>query len=224
MDLGEKLRTFRQQRNFTQPELAAAMGIEQSYLSKLENGKSIPSSDVFGRILEVFQIGVDDLVDDLDQAVRGQLRQIPVVAQHFDEQKRVILGSRRRWLLISAALLATGAALIYAGAVDLFVPNSAWYYISEGIVREGEPREIFLERGPDAPDLAGRRLEDYLVVRSYRGDTFNVPVDGGSRTYHLDQRRTDDPWQNKAIGTLGVLLLVFGATGLVLEKKLSRFQ
>ena len=125
MNLGEKLRQLRQQRNLTQPELAEATGIEQSYLSKLENSKYVPSSDVFGRILEVFELEVGDIVDDLDQGDRNRLRQIPVVAAHFNEQKQLIIGNRRRWLLGSAVLVAVGAALIYAGAVKVFGEEDA---------------------------------------------------------------------------------------------------
>ena len=80
MDFGDKLRNLRKDKDLTQPELADAMGIEQSYLSKLENGNSLPSNDMLGRILDVFGIGISELVDDLDQGVRNQLRQIPDVA------------------------------------------------------------------------------------------------------------------------------------------------
>ena len=110
MNLGEKLRQLRHDENLTQPELADAMGIEQSYVSKLENDKYVPSSDVFCRILDVFKLEVGDLVDDLDQGVRNQLRQIPDVERHFSEQKQLMIGNRRRWVLISTILVAVGAA------------------------------------------------------------------------------------------------------------------
>ena len=224
MNLGEKLRLLRQQRNLTQPELAEAMGIEQSYLSKLENAKSVPSGDVFSRVLDVFQLSVGDLVDDLDLGVRSQLRSIPEVAGYFEEQRRLMIGSRRFWLMTSSILLAVGAALIYAGQVELFVGNMVFTYDSEGIVREGESKEVFLDRERDDPSLEGRWNEDYLVTRGFRGDVFSIPVDGGSRTYHLSDRELNDPWQNKAMAAFGVLLVVLGVTGLVLERKLSRFQ
>ena len=59
MKFGEKLKVLRHDRGLTQPEMAEAIGIEQSYLSKLENDKSLPSEDTFVRILEVF--GLDSL-------------------------------------------------------------------------------------------------------------------------------------------------------------------
>jgi transcriptional regulator with XRE-family HTH domain len=232
MNLGEKLRQLRQDQDLTQPELAEAIGIEQSYLSKLENGKYVPSSDVFGRILEVFKLSVGDFVEDLDHRSRLQLRQVPAVASHFDREKQLIIGNRRRWLLGSAVLLALGAGLIYGGVTKLFVPVMLYQYRSHGIVLEGESRELFrildlscAGAGCDARvPLEARLDEKFLTTRRFRGDVFNVPVDGGSRTYYRASSRTTDPWLNKAVAALGVFLAVFGFTGIALEKKLSRFQ
>jgi len=235
MNFGDKVRQLRKDKNLTQPELAEAMGIEQSYLSKLENGKSLPSNDVLNRILDVFAIEVGDLVDDLDQGVRNQLRQIPDVGDHFNHQKQMMIGNRRRWLLMSSVLVAVGVAMIYAGSVHLFFSNIVYDYVSYGIVLEGESKELFEEqRIPLGVDhetsnsirnaIMDRVDEDYMRSEQYAGHIFNVPVEGGSRTYRLRNKTEIDPWQNKAITFIGVLMLVFGVVGLVLEKKLSRYQ
>jgi len=235
MNFGDKVRQLRIDKNLTQPELAEAMGIEQSYLSKLENGKSLPSNDVLNRILDVFAIEVGDLVDDLDQGDRNQLRQIPDIADHFNRQKQLMIGNRQRWLLITSVLVALGVALIYAGSVHLFFSDKVYQYKSNGIVLEGESKEVFrdpqIPRGADndqaaaiVNDILARIDEDYMRTDAFLGNVFNVPVEGGSRTYYLRDDTQIDPWQNKAITFLGVLMLVFGVIGLVLEKKLSRYQ
>ena len=233
MNFGDKIRQLRVDKNLTQPELAAAMGIEQSYLSKLENGRSLPSDDMLLRILDVFGTDVGELVDDLDQGDRNQLRQIPTVAEHYNRQKQLLIGNRRRWLLVSTVFVALGVALIYAGYAHMFYPNTVYIYESHGIVLEGESKEIF--RDPAIPrdatneeasaiinDLLQRRDEKFLQLDEFAGEIFNVSVDGGSRTYYLQNDREIDPWQNKAITFIGVLLAVFGAIGLLLEKKLAR--
>jgi len=234
MDLGEKLRTLRQQKSLTQPELAEALGIEQSYLSKLENGKSVPSGDVLDRILDVFHLEVGDLVDDLDQGFRSQLRHVPAVSRHFEEQKRMLIGDRRRWLVVSTVLLALGASFVYGGQVQLFASDRLYTYESAGIIRDGESARLFeptrgrggLFRQPenDVPGLEERLDEDVILTGTYKGDYFNVPVEGGSRTCYQIEVRQIDPWQNKAFAALGVFLLVIGVTGILLERKLSRFQ
>ena len=232
MNFGDKLRTLRKDKQLTQPELAAAMGIEQSYLSKLENNRSLPSNDMLQRILDVFGIDVGGLVDDLDQGVRNQLRQIPDVAEHFNRQKQAMIGNRKRWLLWSAVLVALGVGLIYAGSVHLFFPDVVYQYKSHGVIHEGESKEIFrnplIPRGADPAeanrilnDIQDRADEDYLRTSSFAGEIFNVPVDGGSRTYYLHNEQQVDPWQNKAVTFIGVIMLAFGAVGLLLERKLA---
>ena len=83
MDFGEKIRQLRNNKDLTQPEAAEAMGIEQSYLSKLENDKSLPSNDVLNRILDVFGLEIGDLVSDLSQGAKNQLRQSTHAARPF---------------------------------------------------------------------------------------------------------------------------------------------
>ena len=230
MKLGEKLRHLRQARNWTQPELADAIGIEQSYLSKLENGKYVPSADIFHRVLEVFGLSVGEFVDGLDHRSRLQLRQIPDVANYYERQKQLIIGNRRRWLFVCAGILAFGTGLLYAGSVSLFVSETVYHYESWGIVLDGEPEEVFLNarRSPFAQEsgklLSERTDKDYIMTRTYRGNVFNIPVDGGSRTYRLEDETRAESWINKAIASLGVILAVLGLTGFVLEKKLARYQ
>lgn len=235
MKLGEKLRQLRGEKQLTQPELAEALGIEQSYLSKLENDKSLPSNDVLRRVLDVFELSIADLLADLNQGARNQLRHLPDVAAHLQKQKQQIIGNQKRWLLTSSLMLAMGVALVYSGTVHLFFSNQIYQYHSHGVVLEGEPKEIFRspqlaysevdsheERAAQRQALKARIDEEFLLVTEYRGGVFNVPADGGSRTYYLQKQTEIDPWQNKLITALGVLLAMFGITGIALERKLSR--
>ena len=49
--LGQQLKQLRNNKKLSQPEFAQQVGIEQSYLSKLENDKSIPSNEIFRALL-----------------------------------------------------------------------------------------------------------------------------------------------------------------------------
>lgn len=236
MNFGERLRQLRANRNLTQPELAEAAGIEQSYLSKLENGKSLPSNEVLSSILDVFKLDVSDLLDELDQGSRNQMRQIPDVAAYLNHQKQRLIGNRKRWLLASSLLLALGVALVYAGNVHLFYTNLVYHYKSDGIVLEGESKEIFrhpslafkeaednqLNKKIIMDSINARRNEEFVLAGDFRGTAYNVPVTGGSRTFFIDGKTEIDPWQNKAIAFAGILFAMLGAIGLFLERKLSR--
>jgi transcriptional regulator with XRE-family HTH domain len=54
MKFGDYLRQKREARGWTQPEAANKAGIEQSYLSKLETGKSYPSEDAYARLVAAY--------------------------------------------------------------------------------------------------------------------------------------------------------------------------
>lgn len=237
MNFGEKLKELRGNKELTQPELAGKMGIEQSYLSKLENGKSLPSNDVLNRILDVFGLEIGDLLNDLDQSAQNHLRQIPDVANHFSEQKQRLINNRRHWLLLSALLLSFGVAFIYAGHTHLFFSNVIYQYRSSGIVLDGESKVIFSSPGSSLPrgsdkdttndffnSISARVDEDFLLHKDFRGNLYNAKVDGGSRTYHLRGTREIDPWQSKFVVFIGVLMTLFGLIGMFLERKLSRHQ
>lgn len=235
MTLGDKLRQLRNERELTQPALAEALGIEQSYLSKLENDRSLPSNGVFARILEVFELDLGALLQDLEPAARNRMRQIPDVAEYYRHRQQQVIGNQKRWLILSALLLASGLGLIYAGQSHLFFPNVIYQYKSHGIVLQGEPKEIFLRPHltiPDASDHAARVAttdaikkrtnEVFLTSGQFRGQVFNVPVEGGSRTYYLTEETEVDPWQSKLVVFFGVIFSVLGLFGVFLERKLSR--
>ncbi|MGH8401734.1 MAG: helix-turn-helix domain-containing protein, partial [Gammaproteobacteria bacterium] len=65
------LRTLRLTRGFTQPALAEKADIEQSYLSKLENGRSKPSEDVLARLASALETTPEALANG-DEADPGR--------------------------------------------------------------------------------------------------------------------------------------------------------
>lgn len=68
MSFEENLRTLRLARGLTQPILAEKAGIEQSYLSKLENGRSKPSEEVLARLAQALEVKPETLRQDGDDA------------------------------------------------------------------------------------------------------------------------------------------------------------
>jgi transcriptional regulator with XRE-family HTH domain len=68
MPFHENLRTLRLARGLTQPMLAEKAGIEQSYLSKLENGRSKPSDEVLARLAQALEVRAETLAQKGDEA------------------------------------------------------------------------------------------------------------------------------------------------------------
>ena len=227
MDFGERLKALRIDRDWTQPAAAAAIGVEQSYLSKLENNHSIPSSDVFERILEAYDLSVDELLDAVDTVGRGQLRSVPEPAAVLRRRELTdaLRGQRRQWTM--TLCVAFGAALIYAGFGALFFPTESYFYRSDGVILPGESKDYFVnatdladsheERRAIQTSLVSRLDEEFLTLKTYRGDQFNLPIDGGSRTFYLTREHKTDAWQNKLITAIGVFAITLGILGLLLS-------
>lgn len=146
MNFGEKLKQLRQSRNLSQPELAEAIGIEQSYLSKLENDKSVPSPDMLNRILEAFDVDLDTLLEGMDESeIRNQLRSIPQVNGHLQAQKELAQKKGRRWFIGSAIMCVFGLTNFAIGFSSMQTPPIVYDYKSEEIVPFGENNETFEE-------------------------------------------------------------------------------
>ena len=56
--VGDRIRTLRKDRNLTQAELAASIGIQQSDLCRMENGEYKVSLETLFKILSIFQINI----------------------------------------------------------------------------------------------------------------------------------------------------------------------
>ena len=65
--IGSKILYYRRIRKMTQLELATAVGISESYLSKIERGKnnSISSLGIFLNIVKELNVKIEDIVEDI---------------------------------------------------------------------------------------------------------------------------------------------------------------
>ena len=69
--LGSNLRALRNAAGLTQPQLAERAGIEQGYLSKLENGRAAPSQEVIERLATALAVTPAQLTAPTDHAQRS---------------------------------------------------------------------------------------------------------------------------------------------------------
>lgn len=64
MEFGQRLRDLRKQKNLSQRDLAARVGIDFTYLSKIEGGRLDPPSEVIiQRLAQVLEADEDELIN-----------------------------------------------------------------------------------------------------------------------------------------------------------------
>ena len=63
MNLGNKIKNIRYRYNLSQEELADILNINRKYLSRIENNKSFPTSDILIKLAHSFNISIDSLLE-----------------------------------------------------------------------------------------------------------------------------------------------------------------
>ena len=86
--IGEKLRILRQRKGLTSRELGEILGVSNSYIIRIENGKKRPSIDLVARMASFFQVTTEQLIlDELKRFV-----QEGVMADELAETKANCIG------------------------------------------------------------------------------------------------------------------------------------
>lgn len=199
MQFGEYIRRRRLELGWTQPDAAARAGIEQSYLSKLEGGKAIPSAEVYRRLVDAFGLATEDMVGVLSPAELDRLRPVePLQAVRRSGARRARAISHR-WLLAGLASLVLGGGLVSLAEIGGGDPVRQFTYQSTGVIRPGESLDVFAalddEPDPEAADHAGRISRRDALIRRVddqtrslavlKGPAFIESAPGGKRIWRL---------------------------------------
>ena len=93
MKIGVNIKKIREAKNLSQKEVALAVGMDQSQYSKIENGKTDPSTSTLLKIAKAMKIKAADLFEadtifiDINTADKTMMEKIKVMEQ-LDEQER----------------------------------------------------------------------------------------------------------------------------------------
>lgn len=95
MKFNEKIKALRKAANLSQQDLADKLFIHVTHLSKMENGHLTPSIDIVQRLMKVFAVTADQLLnEDENTAINIQdhelNKQVALISQ-LDEEERSAL-------------------------------------------------------------------------------------------------------------------------------------
>ena len=127
--LNENIKAFRKSKGLSQQELAVKLNVVRQTVSKWEQGRSVPDSDMLISLSEVLEIPVSTLlgetvieteVDGL-KAISEKLEVINLqLAQRKAAGRKIV-----RWLLISLCAI---IVIVFAAFVILNSPYLGWDY------------------------------------------------------------------------------------------------
>lgn len=242
MNFGEKLKRIRTDRNLTQPQFAETIGIEQSYLSKLENDKSQPSAEMFSTIIKALELDAGGFLGDIDKKVlQTSLRHIPEVSHFLNGAVTRRVHNAKQWLYGAAFACAMGFALMLAANDGIFSSNTQYKYISKGVILKNESDNIFdqfkeiLQLKVNAniirADEYARQLAEFesgrlrmVTVESPadRGSVFFENAENGRRKFELAGVRHVRSPINKVLQYLGALFAFCGVLTFLVEWRLRK--
>ncbi len=92
MKFNEKIKALRKAANMSQQELAEKLHIHVTHLSKMENGHLMPSIDIVQRLMKVFTISADQLLNEDEKTVvdikNSELNEQIALISQLDEEER----------------------------------------------------------------------------------------------------------------------------------------
>jgi transcriptional regulator with XRE-family HTH domain len=203
MKFGDYLRQKREAKGWTQPDAANKAGIEQSYLSKLETGKSYPSEDVYARLVAAYEIDAGELVRQVGSAEIAKLREIGEVRTAVLEAQNGRKTFERSWMIAGLLCLTGSGACLGLFFLARDEVTTLYDYRSMGVLKTGEPLEAFdilnwplNSNEPNYNELAARRNvmiaridEVRLTKRQELGQQFIEKMEGNLRLYHKTGER-----------------------------------
>lgn len=111
MNFSEKLRKLRKEKNITQEELANAIYVSRTTITKYEVGSSFPTKENLEKLALFFNVRIDDLVDR-------------------DESVKISLESIRLSMMINNIIFISAISVCFLYLVFSFIPLlSGWNYI-----------------------------------------------------------------------------------------------
>ena len=241
-NFGERLKQLRTDKNLTQPQLSAAICIEQSYLSKLENGKSQPSADMFSAVVKALELAPAEFLGGIDRkALQSSLRHIPEVSQFLEGSVTRRVHDARKWLFGAASACALGFALMLAANDGIFSPNNQYKYVSKGVILKNESDNVFdqfkeilalkLAANTITREEHARLMAEFetarvrlltVELRGDRGSVFFEDAGNGRRKFELAGVRHVRSPVNKVLQYLGGLSAFCGVLAFLLEWRMRR--
>ncbi|OIQ48205.1 MAG: hypothetical protein BM565_02655 [Gammaproteobacteria bacterium MedPE] len=228
MKFGLYIRNAREKMGWTQPEAAEKIGIEQSYLSKLETGKSFPSEDIFSSLIDAYSIDVSDMSETLGSDELERLKEISAVRKVVLNKRSVQVSDFRRWLIMGLTFMMLGGACIGVSIVE--INEQQYHYRSMGLLLKGESLDaydIVLRASLLAPHqeaekkaffkrksiMTDRIDEVTRISSSTRGSGYVETVEGGKRYFHLHTSREVQKYKEKRWFIVPGIMFLVGSFG-----------
>ena len=209
MKFGDYLRQKREESGWTQPEAAARAGIEQSYISKLETGKSYPSGEIFEKLVKLYGIDVKDMGAQVTSSELEKLKEIAEVRTYILGHQKAKTTVVRTWLLAALVFMMVGGGMTVFQAAKPERIIREYVYQSDGLLLPDDGPMFFktleLPSFPKAtPEVVARMIVKTKTLPESAGAQFFETEGNYVRAYQIIDERT------KQVNDMDRLMLAIG--------------
>jgi transcriptional regulator with XRE-family HTH domain len=85
MMIHEKIKKLRQQKGWSQTQLANKMGVRSQHISRYERGNSNPSAETLSKFAEIFGVSVDYLLSEDEETTNTYKIKDKQLQRYFEE-------------------------------------------------------------------------------------------------------------------------------------------
>lgn len=216
LTLGKKIRNLRALKGLTQPELAEQSGVNQSYLSKIENDNVVPSDEILEKIAMAFEVNIAQLFVDLDaDFISRYYSHVPGLLNGIDNCKIQAKKLHTICVVIISSFLVIGIFLTIAGQSGLFFSEQAYNYRAN-IELHYETTKISTITGEEVPWTKKKTGADLFYTFTNLGETYKTEKNQKPILYRMYKKTQINRRGNDVISGVGIILSVFGLIGLCL--------
>ena len=87
MVIGDKLRTLREQKNLSQGDVEKRTGLLRCYISRVENGHTVPSVDTLEKLARALEVPMYRLFTDEDHVKKPNIRAEPMQSRRVNPKQ-----------------------------------------------------------------------------------------------------------------------------------------
>lgn len=136
-ELSNRIYELRKQKNLSQKELGALLGVSNKAVSKWETGTAIPKTETLIKLAEVFEISPEELLNFVREETKlTTLADLSVHTQRVLEQKNIderkertnVISVKSSKLYLVGLVAVTITSLIFAIAFVIMVPDMVGFY------------------------------------------------------------------------------------------------
>ncbi|WP_154222713.1 hypothetical protein [Marinicella rhabdoformis] len=157
--------------------------------------------------------------------ISNHLAHLPEVAAEFSAVKKQQLKRLKQRFIMAALVVVSGLGLFMIGQLSLAFSEKSYTYISDGVIKEGEPLMLFSQYRMDelgeTADQQRARLQgntkrfdrEYLLLHKKQARHVVKDVADGKRLFELTDTNKNQDIRNDLLSILGMMVTVVGMFG-----------